>query len=49
MNTNRFESPKSRTVKPPEFMGVGPAWWGLAGAATFVFVFAIAWLLTHSP
>jgi hypothetical protein len=47
MNTNRFESPKPRTVKQQELTSVGPAWWGLAVGAAFVFAVAI-WLLTHS-
>jgi len=47
MNTNRFESPKPRTVKQQALAAAGPAWLGLAVAAAFVFVVAI-WLLTHS-
>jgi len=45
MNTNRFENQKPRPSyrNPNE---VGPAWWGLAGGAALVFVFAITWLLT---
>jgi hypothetical protein len=47
MNTNRFESRKSQSVMGRHAPSAGPAWWGAAVVATFVFVLAI-WFLTRS-
>jgi hypothetical protein len=48
MNTNRYETTKSPKVKRPSASSAGPAWWGLAIGAAFVFVLAISWLLGRS-
>jgi hypothetical protein len=47
MNTNRYETPRARTVTRPATSTVGAGWWAAAIGSTIFFVVAI-WLLTHS-